>query len=68
VITVDTSILLYAHRILVTVTTPPDIRKTPTRSIILLAVAGFASQASPTRSCRRSPPISVPPWAPPRWS
>src|SRR4030088_2045713 len=30
---------------IVTAPTPPDTRKTPTRSIILLAVAGFASQA-----------------------
>jgi predicted MFS family arabinose efflux permease len=29
----------------VTIPAPPDTRKTPTRSIILLAVAGFASQA-----------------------
>src|SRR6201997_1204010 len=29
----------------VTASAPPDPRKTPTRSIILLAVAGFASQA-----------------------
>jgi predicted MFS family arabinose efflux permease len=33
------------RRSLVTALAPPDIRKTPTRSIILLAVAGFASQA-----------------------
>src|SRR6185436_500863 len=32
------------HRI-VTSLAPPDTRKTPTRSIVLLAVAGFASQA-----------------------
>ena len=49
-ITVDTTILIYAHRILVTLPTPPDARKTPTRSIILLAVAGFASQAQ-VRGC-----------------
>src|SRR5262245_10816164 len=36
---------LYARRTLVTALTPPDTRKTPTRSIILLAGAGFASQA-----------------------
>src|SRR5882724_13289540 len=33
------------HLPLVIAPAPPDTRKTPTRSIILLAVAGFASQA-----------------------
>jgi hypothetical protein len=35
----------YAQRTLVTALAPPDTRKTPTRSIILLAAAGLASQA-----------------------